>query len=98
VTIPQARTLERSLFQLLANYPNHFNPRTTITILVGSASKVSLSIFNALGQQVTVLAESYLNPGRYSYAWDASTMASGTYFCRLQAGQYSSTKQLFLIK
>jgi len=70
---------------LLPNYPNPFNPRTTIRFLIPTESDVSVKVLNLLGQQVATLFEGRLASGSYTTAWDASRFGSGTYLCNLQA-------------
>jgi uncharacterized lipoprotein YddW (UPF0748 family) len=89
---------------LRQNYPNPFNALTTIEFeLSESAPSVSLDIFNVLGQRVVILLDEALGPGRYRLTWDGTDrtgnrVASGIYFCRLQAGDWSQTKRIVLIR
>jgi probable HAF family extracellular repeat protein len=85
-------------FALYQNYPNPFNPVTTIEYAVPSISHVSLKIFNVLGREVATLVNGIKVPGVYSATWDASREPSGVYFYRLQAGLFSETKKLLLLK
>ncbi len=85
-------------FALLQNYPNPFNPSTMIGFHLSAGSKVRLSVYNVLGIEVAVIAETTLPPGSYSYRWDASGFANGTYFYRLQAGDHVQTRKLVLLK
>jgi hypothetical protein len=78
-----------SKFKLLPNYPNPFNPRTTIEFVLPQSSKVTLKIFNILGEEVATLLSASLPSGSYKYEWDATNLASGIYLYRLQAGDPS---------
>jgi cyanophycinase len=70
---------------LLHPYPNPFNSRTTITMLLNARARCTLAIHDILGRQVAVLAEGReLGPGRITFSWDAAGAASGTYFVRLR--------------
>jgi hypothetical protein len=80
------------------NYPNPFNPATTISFRLPSTSFVSLAVFDALGKQVRVLLAKELPAGTYASHWDATGLASGLYFYRLQAGSTIETKKLVLLK
>lgn len=81
------------------NYPNPFNPTTTIRFGLPQASNVDLRIYNVLGQEVAVIVNGEtLNAGTYSFNFDASNLASGTYIYRLQAGSEVISKKMMLIK
>ena len=85
-------------YELLQNYPNPFNPSTTIGFSIPAKSKVSLRIFNLLGQEVALLANDDLAAGKYQIRWNPEGLASGTYFYRLQAGSYVESKKLLYLK
>ena len=85
-------------FHLMQNYPNPFNPRTTISFSVARRTFTTLTIFNTLGQEIATLVAENLKPGSYSSEWNASSVASGIYYCRLQAGEFTQTKKLLLLK
>ncbi len=89
---------ELKSFQLLQNYPNPFNPSTTIRFSLPKASDVNLSIYNILGERITVLVSEHMNAGPHLVEWNASGFASGVYFYRLEAGSFNKTKKLILIK
>jgi len=85
-------------FSLSQNYPNPFNPATTISFALPSRSLVSLKVFDILGREVSTIVSGELQAGSYTRQWNASNMASGVYFYRLQAGSFSETKKLLLLK
>jgi gluconolactonase len=85
-------------FHLYTNYPNPFNPSTTIEFTIPRESHVSLEIFNSLGQQVSLLEDQKLPAGDYKDEWNAATLASGIYFCRLQADKLVQTRKALLLK
>jgi len=87
-----------TVFSLKQNYPNPFNPSTTIEFSIPRTETVKLKIYNLLGQEVTTLVSDKLTPGEYKYTWDASKLASGVYFYKLEAGSFSSTRKLILLK
>ncbi|MGD0339966.1 MAG: T9SS type A sorting domain-containing protein [Bacteroidota bacterium] len=99
---------ELKTFQLSQNYPNPFNPSTTIRFSLPKASDVNLSIYNILGERITVLVSEHMNAGTHLVEWNASGFASGVYFYRLsafplesrdmQAGSFNKTRKLILIK
>jgi hypothetical protein len=85
-------------FVLRQNYPNPFNPSTTIEFDIPHASFTTLEIFNVLGQKVvTILAEN-LQAGTHKIPWNASHVSSGLYFYKLNAGSFTETKKLLLLK
>ncbi len=85
-------------FSLGQNYPNPFNPSTTISFGLPSRSFVSLKVFDVMGRDVATLASEHLEAGMYSRRWDAGGMPGGVYFYRLQAGAYTETRSLILLK
>jgi hypothetical protein len=85
-------------YTLNQNYPNPFNPSTSIEFNLPKSGKVSLKIFNILGEEVTTLVSDRLSAGSYSYEWDASNLASGVYLYRLQAGDNVKTKKMIIMK
>ena len=90
-------------FTLYQNYPNPFNPVTTIKYSIpanekSEAHNVKLLIFDILGNEVAVLVNEIQTSGEYKVSFNASNLASGTYFYRLQVGDYSQTKKMLLIK
>jgi subtilisin family serine protease len=96
---------EYSLFQ---NYPNPFNPTTTISFDLPSRVFVTLKVFDLLGREVATIVSEELSAGTHSVTFDARELssgvsshggyASGVYFYRLQAGNYTATKKLLLLK
>ncbi len=85
-------------YSLAQNYPNPFNPTTEIAFDLPSKSKVRLTVFNILGQEVTTLVNKELGPGHHSIQWDGGTQASGIYFYKLEANNFSETRKMMLVK
>jgi len=85
-------------YSLDQNYPNPFNPSTKIEFTVAELQNVSLKIYDILGKEVATLLNARLNPGEYTIQWDGSKAPSGVYFYRLQAGAYTQTRKLMLVK
>lgn len=90
-------------FEVHGNYPNPFNPSTTISYSLPQAMEVRLEIFNLLGQRVAVLVDGAQKAGLQNVTWDAGNIASGTYFYRIVAegadGQrFVEQKSMVLIK
>lgn len=87
-----------SAFSLSQNYPNPFNPTTLIEFAVPKKSQVSLRVYNLLGQEVKTLVDQEFQPGRYRATFDGSGLASGMYLYRIQAGSFSQTQKMLLVK
>ncbi len=85
-------------FNLEQNYPNPFNPTTLITFSIPQSANVKVTVYNALGQIVRVLVDSYHDAGKYRLTFDGSGLSTGLYFYRLDAGTYSQTKKMMLLK
>jgi len=86
-------------FELFDNYPNPFNPSTTINYSVSKTSLVSIKVYNILGKEIAALVNERKNAGNYSIQFSAnSNDASGVYFCRMQADDFVQTKKLVLLK
>ena len=84
--------------KLLDNYPNPFNPSTTIKYQIKEPSFVSLKVYDILGKEVTSLVNKEQSPGKYSVTFDANNLPSGVYIYKLQAGVFSSVKKMLLTK
>ena len=91
-------------FSLADNFPNPFNPATTIQYALPQAADVELTVYNVLGQPVRTLVAEHQNAGRYVVEWDATndnghSLSSGMYFYRLQAGgEFLKVKKMLLLK
>jgi hypothetical protein len=85
-------------FLLEQNYPNPFNPSTTIRYQLPVASEVKLEVYDVLGKKIATLVNERQSAGAYQVVWNASGLSSGTYFYRLQAGTFTQTKKMILVK
>ena len=85
-------------FVLYSNYPNPFNPSTTLKFDIPSKSHVTMNIFDLLGRKVSTLVDEVKSEGTYDIHFDGNTLSSGLYFCRLQAGNRVVTQKLVLLK
>ena len=84
--------------QLYQNYPNPFNTSTTIKYTIKLQCVQSLKIYNVLGNEIATLVNEEKPIGNYEIEFDASSLSSGVYFCKLQAGSYVETKKMVLMK
>lgn len=85
-------------FALDQNYPNPFNPSTEISFNLPVTSVVRLEVFNMIGQKVATLANGQYEAGKHTITWNASASASGLYFYRIKAGEYSESRKMLLLK
>ncbi len=85
-------------FNLVQNYPNPFNPTTTISFSLPSSTFTSLKVYDILGNEVANLVNEEKPAGNYEERFDASSLTSGTYFYKLQAGSFIETKKMILLK
>jgi hypothetical protein len=85
-------------FALHQNYPNPFNPTTTIPYTVPKRSRVTLIVYNILGERIATLVDETKAPGTYEVRFDGTRFASGVYFCRMNAGDYTAIRKLMMVK
>ncbi|UCE25118.1 MAG: VCBS repeat-containing protein, partial [Candidatus Zixiibacteriota bacterium] len=85
-------------FALLQNYPNPFNAATEIAFVLPGAVRVRLDVFNVMGQRVTTLIDERRPAGHHSVIWNAESSASGMYFLKIEAGDFSESRKMLLVK
>lgn len=90
-------------YRLAGNYPNPFNPATTISFSLAQSGDVKLTVFNVLGQSVTTLVDGTMEAGEHNVVWNGTdangnTVSSGVYLYRLEANDFSETKKMTLLK
>jgi len=85
-------------FALQQNFPNPFNPSTTIRYDVGEKSNVLLNVYNISGQKVRTLVDEVKDAGSYQVNFDGSNLSAGVYFFRMESGNYTSIEKGMLIK
>ncbi|MBK9099654.1 MAG: T9SS type A sorting domain-containing protein [bacterium] len=85
-------------FNLMQNYPNPFNPSTVISYQLSVSGDVTLKVFDILGNEVATLVNELKPAGNYEVEFDASSLTSGVYFYKLQAGTFVDTKKMVLLK
>lgn len=103
VGIDDTEIIASSAAQLRGNYPNPFNPETTIAFDLKTSGLVSIDVFNIRGQKVATLVNDYLEPGSHHVVWNGKTdhnreAGSGIYFYRMKTSNYSATKKMILMK
>lgn len=85
-------------YKLHQNYPNPFNPQTMLQIDLPNSSPVKLTVYDMLGKEITVLKNEVMPAGSHEVAFDGSELPSGTYICKLQAGDYIESIKIVLLK
>jgi len=85
-------------YELDQNFPNPFNPSTTIRDSIVKTSTVILKIFDILGREVQTLVNTVQAPGQYTVSFNAQDLASGIYFYQINAGNFTAIKKLVLVK
>jgi len=99
VTGVSGEVVKPTTYSLYQNYPNPFNPVTRIKFGLPEMSKVTLKVYNVIGQEVaTILENKELGAGYYEYEFNGMNLPSGTYIYRIQAGNFVQTKKMMLIK
>jgi photosystem II stability/assembly factor-like uncharacterized protein len=96
--LPNERGVVQPSSYNLECYPNPFNPSTTIAYDLHKAGHVSLRVFDLLGREVAVLKDGFVEAGTHHAVFDGGNLASGVYFARLDAGEFTQTKKLMLLK
>lgn len=96
--IQRADNLIPEVFALEQNFPNPFNPSTAINYSIPMESRVTLKIYNMLGQEVATVVNETMPAGKYSATFNASNLASGAYIYRIEAGSFVSVKKMLLLK
>lgn len=96
-------SIEAPINMLLSNYPNPFNPETTIKFNLDKGSDIELTVFNIIGQKVTTLVNDYRSSGSHTVTWngkdqEGNSLASGIYLYRLTNGQHTQTNKMILMK
>ncbi len=91
------------VFALHPNYPNPFNPETTISFDIPERSRVQLTIYDLLGKKITVLSDGVTVAGSHTIRWSGTdtfglTVGSGVYILRFDAGEFSQTRKMLLLK
>jgi hypothetical protein len=85
-------------YYLSQNYPNPFNPVTKISFDLPDDVKVKLIVYDLLGREVKSIVNSQLTTGKYTFLFDGRNLASGVYFYRLVAGDFTAVKRMVLVK
>ena len=96
--VVEVESLKPATFGLSQNYPNPFNPSTVIRYQIPVDSRVSVKVYNVLGNVVTTLQNGFQTAGEYSVTLDGSNLASGVYFYKIEAGEFTATKKMLLTK
>ncbi len=98
VDVSDENILTVKQFKLYQNYPNPFNPTTKIKYQIPKEEKVTLKVYDILGREVSTLVNEIKSAGIHEINFNASRLASGVYFYRITAGNYSDIKKIVLLK
>ena len=103
VGMPNLTSIEKysqilSTYYLSNNYPNPFNPATTIEYSLANAGNVELLVYNSIGQKVATIVNKHQTAGRYTVNFNATEFASGVYFYKLSTDNFTQVKKMLLIK
>lgn len=103
VSVEDLKSANPKVFKLCQNYPNPFNPSTTIRFYVSEYSNVKLEVYNSVGEHVKTLVNEGMNTGSYKVTWNAddtygNEVASGIYFYRMSANNFSDVQKMILIR
>jgi len=103
VAVHQRGTSTPRSFGLAQNYPNPFNPVTTIRYEIPKPARVTLEVYNLLGQKIRTLVDAYRSAGSYTATWDGrdedgKEIASGVYFYRLSAGEFTAIRKMIFVR
>ena len=85
-------------FSLSQNYPNPFNPSTNVEFALSEPGYTKLSVYNVTGNKVAVLVNENLKAGTYTIKFNGSNLTSGIYYLKLEAGSFSKTRKMVLLK
>ncbi len=85
-------------FEMKQNFPNPFNPTTTVRFGLPQRSHVTLSVFNTLGQEIARLVNGEVEAGYHEVTFEGGGLSSGVYFYKIQAGDFVLTKRLLLLR
>ncbi|MBK7158141.1 MAG: T9SS type A sorting domain-containing protein [Ignavibacteria bacterium] len=85
-------------FNLSQNYPNPFNPTTNLEFQIPKSQFVTLKIYDLLGKEIVTIVNENLNTGTYRYKFNGSNLASGVYFYKLVASDFTAVKRMVLVK
>ncbi|MCX6150828.1 MAG: T9SS type A sorting domain-containing protein [Ignavibacteriales bacterium] len=85
-------------YELYQNFPNPFNPSTTIKYSISKPEKINIKIYSPIGEEISILVDEYQNSGVHEIKFNANNMPSGIYIYRITAGSYSSSKKMILLK
>jgi hypothetical protein len=91
-------TVKKYEFKLYNNYPNPFNPSTTIRFELAKAGNLTLKVYDVLGKEVRTLVDEYKTAGSYDVMFTTNNLPSGIYFCKLTSGNQTDVKKMLLLK
>lgn len=97
-SITQTSSTFPEVYSLNQNFPNPFNPSTSIKFDIANTGFVNIKVYDNLGKEVSTLVNENLSAGSYQVNWNAAGLTSGIYFYRLETSDYVATKKMLLVK
>ena len=98
ISVSSANTEILDEFRLYENYPNPFNPSTTIRYDISQKTRVTLEVYNLLGEKLATLVDEIKEPGYHTATFNGDNLSSGMYMYKITAGKFSATKKMLLLK
>jgi ligand-binding sensor domain-containing protein len=98
VSVEEDIDLAPTEFSLSQNYPNPFNPSTTINYKIPEESHVQIKVYDVMGREIKELVNDQKKAGSYRINFDGSNLSSGVYLCKINAGRFSGTRKMLLVK
>jgi hypothetical protein len=101
VSVTVVTTVEEvtsSHFSLHQNFPNPFNPTTSLSFVIPHSSLVRLKVFDVLGREVATIVDEFLSEGTYTRRFTARNLPSGVYTYQMKAGNFIATKRMIVLK
>lgn len=96
--VPGGLSSAPHIYSLSQNHPNPFNPKTTISFSLARTELVTIAIYNILGQKIETLMSETKSAGNWTVEWNGTNAASGIYFYRITAGEFTDTRKMTLLK
>ncbi len=98
ITVSSANIEILNEFRLYENYPNPFNPSTTIRYDISQKTRVTLEVYNLLGEKLATMVDEIKEPGYHTATFNGDNLSSGMYMYKITAGKFSATKKMLLVK
>ncbi|MFC2084230.1 amidohydrolase family protein [Bacteroidota bacterium] len=95
---PETGSTPPTYYELYQNFPNPFNPKTLINVLLPESTNITLVVYDLLGRKIKVLADGEFDAGKYTFEFEADYLSTGIYFYTLKSNKYYETKKMVIMK